>query len=292
MPRRPTTRKPSLRKPTLRKKTVRKRKVATQKRKTVIRKKIARKAQASKRQAVTRKAVLHKKTVRKVTARRATASKRRLAKPRDRIGRVEADLGRLSDEHKTTRIDLDETRAILKKTTANLDKLGVNLDKLGVEVDKTVAGIHELRKSVGGLDGKWGDFSEALLIGDVEEALNKFEGIKVTARHPNVRVTYEGQRWEIDCLAVGDDMVVVVEAKASLTKGHIGKFIGNILIRFTSMFPAYRGKKIYGAVGYLNAKDEVVTFAQSKGLLVMHSVHETKELVNVPSKFKLRNFHP
>ena len=108
----------------------------------------------------------------------------------------------------------------------------------------------------------------------------------------NIEITYKGKTWEIDCLAIGNDMVVVVEAKASLTKGHVGKFIGNILERFTDMMPVYRGLKIYGAVGYLNAKDDAVTFAQRKGLLVLRSVHKTKEIVPVPSKFTLRNFHP
>ena len=267
---RSATRKPTLRQPTVHKKTVRKRKVTV--RKKAARKKIVHKNQASKRKAMTRKPVLRKAIAskaarRKVMASDVTASKARVPKPaesRDRMDRVEA----------------------------TVEKLGINLDKLSIEVKETVAGIRELRKSIGGLDGKWGNFSEALLIGDVEKALNEFEGIAVTSRHPNPEFNYEGNTWEIDCLATGDDMVVVIEAKASLTKGHVGKFIGNVLERFTLMAPIYRGKKIYGAVGYLNAKDGAVTFAQSKGLLVLRSVHKTKEIVSVPSKFKLHNFHP
>lgn len=283
MPRQ-TTRKPTLRKPTVRKKTVRKRKTT------------ARKATASKRvvrKAVTRKPVLRKAVSSKAKVRKKAASKvvtnktivRKPAKRRERIDRVEAILDRTAAMQKKNTADLAKTRAGIAETRANLDKLHI-------EVRETSASVRELRKSIGGLDGKWGDFSEALLIGDVEKALNEFKGIAVNARHPNVEITYKGKTWEIDCLAVGNDMVVVVEAKASLTKGHVGKFIGNILERFTEMMPIYRGKKIYGAVGYLNAKDDAVTFAQRKGLLVLRSVHKTKEIVHVPSKFKLRNFHP
>ena len=305
------TRKPTLRKPRMHKKTVHKRKKTVRKakataRKRVLRKTVARKSalrkavagKATRRKVTASKVVASKTAARKVTRRKVAAGKARGRKP-DRLDRVEAILDRTAAMQKENTAGLKETRAGLAETSANLDKVGVRIDKLGVglaelriEVDKTVAGVRELRKSVGGLDSKWGEFSEGLLIGDVEKTLNEFKGIEVNACNPNAEITYKGKTWEIDCLAIGDDMVVVIEAKASLTKGHIGKFIGNILERFTDMMPIYRGRKIYGAVGYLNAKDDVVTFAQRKGLLVLRSVHETKELVGVTSKFKLRNFHP
>ena len=283
---RSATRKPTLRQPRVRKKTVRKSKKAVRKAKATTRKRAVRKT-------VSRKPALRKVVAHQATRRKVTASKvRKTAKRRDRLDRVEATLGTMGNDHKTTRINLDETRAILKETSAMQKENAAGLAELRIEVRETSASVLELRKSIGGLDGKWGDFSEALLIGDVEKALNEFEGVEVNSRHPNAEITYKGKTWEIDCLAIGNDMVVVVEAKASLTKGHVGKFIGNILERFTDMMPVYRGLKIYGAVGYLNAKDDAVTFAQRKGLLVLRSVHKTKEIVPVPSKFTLRNFHP
>ena len=71
---------------------------------------------------------------------------------------------------------------------------------------------------------------------------------------------------ELDGVCFGADMVVVIEAKSRLREGHIGKFIGNVLQRFTEMMPAFRGKKIYGAIGYLNADSKTIEFAQKKGL--------------------------
>ena len=287
---RSTTRKPTLRQPRVRKKTVHKRKKTVRKAKATARKRVLRKTVA--RKPALRKAVASKATRRKVTASKAVASKSTTSKAVRRKVAAGKARGRKPDRLDRVEANLEQVSIAQKKTSTNLDKLGVGLAELRIEVDKTVAGVRELRKSVGGLDSKWGDFSEGLLIGDVEKTLNEFKGIEVNARNPNAEITYKGKTWEIDCLAIGDDMVVVIEAKASLTKGHIGKFIGNILERFTDMMPAYRGLKIYGAVGYLNAKDDVVTFAQRKGLLVLRSVHETKELVGVTSKFTLRNFHP
>ena len=276
---RSATRKPTLRKPALRKKTVHKRKKTVRKAKATPRKRVLRKTVARKpalRKAVASKTKVRKKTAGKVVARKTAA--RKTTKRRDRLDKVQAIL--------------DQTAAMQKESAAEIKENRAGLAELRIEVRETSASVRELRKSIGGLDGKWGDFSEALLIGDVEKALNEFEGVEVNSRHPNVEIIYKGKTWEIDCLAIGNDMVVVVEAKASLTKGHVGKFIGNILERFTDMMPVYRGLKIYGAVGYLNAKDDAVTFAQRKGLLVLRSVHKTKEIVPVPSKFKLRNFHP
>ena len=287
---RSTTRKPTLRQPRVRKKTVHKRKKTVRKAKATARKRVLRKTVA--RKPALRKAVASKATRRKVTASKAVASKSTTSKAARRKVAAGKARGRKPDRLDRVEANLEQVSIAQKKTSTNLDKLGVGLAELRIEVDKTVAGVRELRKSVGGLDSKWGDFSEGLLIGDVEKTLNEFKGIEVNARNPNAEITYKGKTWEIDCLAIGDDMVVVIEAKASLTKGHIGKFIGNILERFTDMMPAYRGLKIYGAVGYLNAKEDVVTFAQRKGLLVLRSVHETKELVGVTSKFTLRNFHP
>ena len=309
MPRQSPPRKPTLRKPRVRKKAVRTRKAT--KRKVTARKPVLRKA--TKRKVTARKPVLRKATKRKVTARKP-------AKLNDRMDRVEATLDRLATAHEKgmaelaeTRAGLAETRAGLAETRAGLAETIVGLGetraglaetrivvaettaglaRLGVEVDKTVASVHELRKSIGGLDEKWGDFSEALLVGDVEVVLNNYDGIEVTERHMNVDVVYQGKKWEIDCLLVGPEMVVAIEAKSSLKEGHVGKFIGNIMEQFTEMMPTYRGKKIYGAIGYLNAKDKTVAFAQSKGLIVLRSVHKNKEIVSMPSKFKLRNFHP
>ncbi len=286
MPQRGVARKPALRKPAVRKKT-------TRKHKPVVRKATARKRMAS-------KSLSHKLAVRKPAQRLVRARRSAFSAAADDYRIIRDTLKEVIATQKKSATDIAKnnakTNAAIDKTNAKInaaiDKTNAAIDKTNATVAKTSATVAELSKSIGGLNGKWGDFAEALLVGEVDVALNSIKGIKVTERHPHVEVEYEGKTWEIDCLAVGEDVVVVVEAKSSLREGHVGKFIGNIMQRFIAMMPAYRGRKIYGAIGYLNAKKETVAFAQSKGLLVLRSIHKTKEVVSLPSKFKLRDFHP
>ena len=92
---------------------------------------------------------------------------------------------------------------------------------------------------------------EALTIGD---ALPIFKGvgINVTRLYHNIDGSRDGDNWEIEGIAVGDDVVVVIEAKADLSKGHVSTFIDKTLKRFTKLEPELAvNKRIYGAVGYL-----------------------------------------
>ena len=69
-------------------------------------------------------------------------------------------------------------------------------------------------------------------------------------------------------------------------------FIDKILKRFTELQPDQRGKRIYGAVGYLKITAGAQAFAHDSGLLVIRSTYHNKELVPLPKNFKLRNYHP
>lgn len=301
MPRQPVINKPTLRKPAIRK------------HKKTKRKTIVRKAKAKTNKATVRKPTQRLDPLDKLEARVSTMSndhkitiatlKRVAALQEKSNARIDRDFEHLKKVFDRISADRDKDRKLEKEREAKrekeeakrekeMEKREAKREKDRVDIDKVLDSVVELRKSIGGLEGRWGEFSEALLIGEVENALNEIEGVSVTSRHPNVRIPYEGKVWEIDCIVLGEDMVVVLEAKASLTKGHVGKFIGNILKRFTAMAPEYRGKKIYGAVGYINSRNDAVGFAQSKGLLVLRSIHKTKEVVRMPSKFKLRNYHP
>ena len=297
MSRTATTRKPVLRKPA-----VRKRKTAVRKKKTLTK----------------HKATARKKTL---TKRKAKASTATIRQPRaTRPNKVEARLATLSSDHRITRAYLKETAANQKKADARGDKLDARLDRLVKavsenrkasietrkvvretskvvrETSKTVSRmgkkISHIGKTLGDVENRWGEFVEALLVGEAHKVLNGYQGIKVGPIAPAFPVECDGKERELDGVCFGADMVVIIEAKSRLREGHIGKFIGNVLQRFTEMMPAFRGKKIYGAVGYLNADSKTIEFAQKKGLIVLRTVHKTKEIVGETSKFKIRNFHP
>ena len=309
MPRSATTRKPALRKPTVRK------------RKTTVRKKKAlpkRKATARKKALPKRKATERKKALPKRKAKASTATVRQPRRPRrnkvatrpvtgsDDLSATRAILKEIAANQKKSdarqdradargeKIDarIDKTSANLDKALAKIDEANAKDDKRGAELDQLAKMVSRLGKSLGDIENRWGEFVEALLVGDAHEVLNGYRGIKVGPINPGFIVECDGKERELDGVCFGADMVVIIEAKSRLREGHIGKFIGDVLQRFIEMMPAFRGAKIYGAVGYLNADRETIEFAQKKGLIVLRTVHKTKEIIGEPSKYKLRNFHP
>ena len=101
---------------------------------------------------------------------------------------------------------LKETAAIQRETKQELKEFG--------------EGLKNTRALLDNLGKKWGDMGEALTIGD---ALPIFKGVGINVRslHHNIYGSRGGDNWEIDGIAVGDDVVIVIEAKADMKKGHI-----------------------------------------------------------------------
>lgn len=147
-------------------------------------------------------------------------------------------------------------------------------------------------RDIGGLSEKWGDLGEAMTIGEILPLFNSIDDIEVDNLLLNREQTRKGKKRELDGIATGDNMVIVIEAKASLQKGHVESFINKTLKRFLEFVPIYTGRKIYGAIGYLSASSAAKNFAQEQGLLLICPTQRNKKLVSPPKGFKLRNFHP
>ena len=187
---------------------------------------------------------------------------------------------------------VSETRKAVSETRKAVSETRKAVSETRKAVSETRRTVSRIGKTLGDVENRWGEFVEALLVGDAHKVLNGYRGIKVGPIAPAFPVECDGKERELDGVCFGADMVVIIEAKSRLREGHIGKFIGNVLQRFTEMMPAFRGKKIYGAVGYLNADNKTIEFAQKKGLIVLRTVHKTKEIVGETSKYKIRDFHP
>lgn len=157
---------------------------------------------------------------------------------------------------------------------------------------QTDAKIDKLARNIGGLSKKWGDLGEAMTVGECLTLFNAIEGIEVRSVYPNVISHYDGKEWEIDGIAVGKDVAIVIEAKATLKRQDVTDFVDNILNNFTKLEPDHKGKKIYGAMGFISATPAVRAFAQEQGLMLVRPTGTNTELVLPPEGFKLRDFHP
>ena len=162
--------------------------------------------------------------------------------------------------------------------------------------DKERAELRERSKRadvlIGHLNNRFGDIAEAMLVGDVAETLQTIDNLQLESSHFNVkRLNGKAVECEIDALLVGQDSIVVMEAKSTLTTNKVKKFISDRLNRFTELFPDFDNRKIYGAVGYLKAEDGAVKSAIKEGLLVVRSSLQAKEIIN-SADFKLKDYNP
>ena len=201
---------------------------------------------------------------------------------------------------------LDKIEQILKsliesnaESKAEADERSAEADKRATKADKERAELRaQLKRTdilVGRMDNRFGDLAESMLVGDVAETLKTIDNLRLEHSFYNAqsRNGNDSNRveCEIDALLVGQNSIVVMEAKSTLTTDKIEKFIETRLNRFTELFPIFADKKIYGAVGYLKAVENAVEFAMNEGLLVVRSTLQTKEILNSKT-FQPKDYNP
>ncbi|MCY4523574.1 MAG: hypothetical protein OXB84_02420 [Halobacteriovoraceae bacterium] len=202
------------------------------------------------------------------------------------VSRLQKELSRSQSE---TDLQLKKTDLQLKKTDRQLEKSRLEVDrkfKEGKEqADKTLKSIKELRNL---FTGQWGKLMETLVEGDLINLLHE-RGITVERTVQNIKGTYQGERWEIDILAVNGDEVVVVEVKTTMTVRDVDFFMEKHLENFTGMNPEYQGKKILGAIAYLKANQSSALYAEKQGLFVIRATGGSAGIIN-KKNFKPRVF--
>ena len=220
---------------------------------------------------------------------------RSLAELVERLGKK---IELLSDESRKTDEQLKETGEQLKDLARQMTESSAKSERESAELSRKMAEASDnserewekIRQQSGAVDRRFGKLAEAMTLGDVLDLLNSHPQIDVHSLRHNDEGIHKGKDYEIDAFAFGDDCVVVMEAKATLKSGHVGKFVGKspILRNFFDLRPEHRGKKLYGAVAYLKIDDKAKELANKKGLLIIRSTHSNKTIVN--PKIKLRDY--
>ena len=169
-------------------------------------------------------------------------------------------------------------------------------------------------RQIFGLDGKhaqaWGNFSETCIKEGAIEAFNSV-GLPIDHYYVNEKAAYENiqhpeqsKSWEFDIIAFSHEHKIAIptEVKTTLARSHINDFIKK-LKRFLhligdqskykgldnggqSLCKLLYGKKIYGAVGYVNLhkkeKRGIIQYAQDRGLLVLSATKDSAKVVTPP----------
>ncbi len=191
-----------------------------------------------------------------------------------RFERVEANLERAS----RWLVELRETQERNARELRETERI---LREEGAETDR------RLRRAENLFTTQWGKLMESLVKGDLIRLL-KERGIEVEGTAKETEKSRNGEHFEIDILAINGSEIVAVEVKTTLRSEGVTRFPGK-LERFLEWWPDFRGRRIYGAVAYLQADESVVRYAERRGLFVIRATGNSASIVN-PDDFKPRNF--
>lgn len=184
------------------------------------------------------------------------------------------------------RSDLRATARLQKKVQRQIDEMikeGKERRKEYEERQKDWQKEYEQRykeydRKFGDLSNRWGRFVESLVEGDLVAMLQK-KNIEVETISERVRGKRNGEHFEFDIVAVNGEEVVVVEVKSTLRAEDIRHFLDR-LENFTRWSPLYKGKKVYGAVAYLQVVQSAEIYAERQGLFVIRATGDSASIIN------------
>ena len=199
----------------------------------------------------------------------------------------------LAISQKETDRQLLETGRQLKETDLQLkqtDRQQKETDRQLNDFRRTQAEANqELRKQLGGLGNKFGDFAEGMAIPSLIDILAKRFGAD---RIVESRRVHKGQEeMELDLIGTSNGpnpTVVVAEVKSTLNQRELDKFIRN-LGRFFEFFPQFRGYKLYGVLAAVDSSKEMETATLAAGICLAR-MHEDIFRLAVDPHFRPKDF--
>jgi hypothetical protein len=138
----------------------------------------------------------------------------------------------------------------------------------------------KLSKALGRLGNRLGDFIEDAVR---PSAVRLFQerGIAVHEVHQNIEAQRGEEGIEVDLMVVNDAEVVAIECKSNLTQDDVREHLER-LGKLKRLLPAYRDKRVLGAVAAMVIPDNIATFAYRQGLFVIGQSGEHLRIRNDP----------
>ncbi|MDE2689116.1 MAG: hypothetical protein OXI49_01260 [Acidobacteriota bacterium] len=164
--------------------------------------------------------------------------------------------------------------AELREQSKETDRRMKETDRRMQETDR------RLKKAEGLFTTQWGKLMESLVDGDLVPLLNE-RGIEVETTHQRRRGRRNGEHFEIDIVAVNGREVVVVEVKTTLRSEDVTEFLAKLPV-FPDFCKEYRGRRILGAMAYLDSDASVTAYAERQGLFVIRATGSSASIVNGP----------
>ena len=219
------------------------------------------------------------------TAARAAATE---ARALENEARAVEDHRRAMREMAELREPRRETERLMKERSKKAERRQKESDRRQREIDRQMQETdRRLKKAEDLFTTQWGRLMESLVRGDLVALLNE-RGIEVERTLQRVESRRGGRHFEVDLLAVNGREVVVVEVKTTLRSEGVTKFLSK-LSEFLDWCAEYRGRRILGAVAYLDGAESVTKYAERSGLFVIRATGNSASILNEPG-FEPRAF--
>lgn len=144
-------------------------------------------------------------------------------------------------------------------------------DRKFIETDREFKELKQLFQrtddKINALDGKWGRFVEGLVMPGVKRLFRE-RGIVLEKVSPRMNAQKNGDHLEIDVFGVGEEHVVMVEVKSTLSVEDVKEHLHD-LSRFKTFFPEYKDRQVLGAVAGIVIDEHVSRYAYQQGLFVI-----------------------
>ena len=237
--------------------------------------------------------------MRKEAEQRSKEADRRMQKIDQRLEKINQSIEATDRQMQETDRQMQETDRRMQETDRRMQETDRQMQETDRRMQETDRRMQEtdrqmketdrrLRKVDGEFDNKWGRLMESLVKGDLLKLLQNW-GIGVKRLGHRIEGRLNGEYSEIDLVAWNADEVVVVEVKTTLRAEDVKEFVGR-LDKYTLYMDEWYGKKIYGAVAYLDTHKSARVHAERQGMLVIRATGNSASIVNDKDNFKLKEY--
>ena len=169
----------------------------------------------------------------------------------------------LRQTDKKMRESLEKTQKEMRESQHRTE---VVLERLSENVEKN---SRDLNLANGNFNNKWGSFLEKLVAGDLVSLLQDWEiPVEKIISQKIIYTPDKNPIAEYDLIAHNGDTIVVVEVKATLTKGKIDAFLKK-MESYKKENPYAENKKLFGGMAFLEAENaETENYAVEQGFLL------------------------
>lgn len=190
----------------------------------------------------------------------------------ERLRELTRNIEAITESVRELRGSQKEAKGALERQMKETDRRMKETDRQMRETDRRLQKAEDLFTT------QWGKLMESLVRGDLVRLLaGRDVGVYGLARETLKR--RGGESYEVDILARNGEEIVAVEVKTTLRPEDVGRFRSK-LGRFKEWWPEYGDRKVYGAIAYLRASDEVALHAERQGFFVIRATGDSASIVN------------